>query len=367
MSKHIKTNIANLYYTITSKGLKNYIGMIYKDKQRYKRTFGTVKLIKAKKDLKNFRLEIINQLENFTFNDVFNEYITISKRLQSPKEIKTKLSINSNHLHILSYLNIESIKYTDCQKVINKALDKGLKPKTAKNIKAVIQVVFNFAIKQQYTDNNPATLIEIPKFDNKQYLKINKLQASELFKNILLFENKVIRDIMLFGFHARRLSECLTLQWYQVNLEDGFYTLPAQKNKSKKHLEFSMNDILLKMFKDRYKFALDNDQFSKDDYVFINQNTKTKYSSISKSFKRLKINSNIPVEDFRFHDFRHLFGTYAINELNKTIEEVSHTLGHSGIEVTQMYVTKDKNTSKRVCGDYIDFITSNIKDIDNES
>ena len=363
MSDLVKTPFKNLYYRLNSQGLKVYIAMFYKDKKRYKKTLGVIKLVRAKKELKLYRLDVESQLTDLTYEDVFLEYVDSVRLLQTNKEIKTKISIFNNHLQKISKIDITHIKYMDCQKVINNALDNGLAPKTAKNIKAVIQVVFNFAIKQEYCDSNPATLIEIPKFDNKQYLKISINDAKELYRNILLCPNPVVRDIMILGFHGRRLSECLELQWYQINLDDKFYTLPYQKNKSKKHLEFSMTDTLYSMFKDRYKSALDNDMYSGDDYVFVNPNTLTKYTTITKSFKRVKINSGIPIEDFRFHDFRHLLGTYGINELHKTIEEVSHSLGHSGIEVTQIYVTKNKETAKNVCDSYLNFITSDCKDL----
>ena len=356
MSSLIKTPFKNLYYNITSKGLKSYVAMFYKDKKRHKKTLGVIRLTRAKKELKLFKLDIENQLTDLKFSDVFKEYIDLASSLQSEKEIKTKISIYNNHFVSLYNKNIEFIKYSDCQDIINNALCKGLKPKTAKNIKAVLQVVFTYAIKQQYTDNNPASIVDIPKFDNKQYLKISKIQAKELYKNILLCENDVIRDIMIFGFHGRRLGECLNITWGQVSIKEKYYTLPAQKNKSKKHLEFSMNDTLYFMFKNRFKIALENNTYKQTDYCFINPDTHTKYSTITRSFKRVKINSDIPIKDFRFHDFRHLFGTYSINELNKTIEEVSHALGHSDIVVTQMYLSRDKDTAKRVCGDYMEFI-----------
>ena len=356
MPKLIKTNYPNLYYRLNSKGLKVYVAIVTKDKKRYKKTLGILKLNQAKKQLNYFRLDIESQLSTFTFADVFKEYIDLSLHIQSKKQIDTNRYNFKNHLRSLHNKQIDHIRYSDCQAVINSVLNKGLKPKTAKNIKALIQVVFNFAIKQNYTDHNPALNVVIPKFDNKQYLKISLDQAKELVKQIYLCENSVVRDICIFGLHGRRLGECLDLQWFQVNLCDRTYSLPYQKNKAKRDMQFSLTDSLYDMFKNRYKIALDLDNHSPDDYVFLNPNTLTRYTDISKTFKKIKIASGINPSDFRFHDFRHLLGTYAINELHIPIEAVSHTLGHTNISTTEMYVTKDKDTARVVGESFLNYL-----------
>jgi len=353
MAKLIKSNYPNLYYKINSKKLRIYIAIITIDKKRYKKTLGILTLTQAKRELKSFRLDIETQLSDLTFADIFNEYIDLVEPLQSKKQITTNRYNFKNHLQPLHLKQLAHIKYSDCQDIINSVLAKGLKPKTAKNIKGLIQVVFNFAIKQNYIDHNPATVVEIPRFDNKQYLKINISQAKELYKQIKLCSNTVIRDILIFGLHGRRLGECLNLQWYQINLDEKFVTLPYQKNKAKRDMQFAMTDELYDMFKERYKIALDDDTCSPSDYVFLNPQTFTKYTDISKTFNKIKLASGIEPLDFRFHDFRHLLGTYSINVLNLPIEAVSHTLGHTNITTTQMYVTKNKDTAKRVGESFI--------------
>jgi len=349
----IKTDFKNLYYYYNSKKLKIYVAVIYKDKKRYKKTLGFINITKAKKELNLYRLDVENQSTELTFSDVFKEYMSISILLQSKGELKAKQSYFDNHIKSLHNININHIKYSDVQKVINDIIDKGLALKTAKNVKATIQVVFNFAIKQNYTEHNPATIVIIPSFDNKQYLKISIIQAKKLVENIFLCKNIPVRDIMILGLHGRRLSECLNMQWFQINLDEKFYSLPHQKNKAKKNMQFSMTDTLYSMFKNRYKIALDSDTYSSDDYVFLNPNTLTKYTDISRTFKKVKIASDIEISDFRFHDFRHLLGTYSINELNIPIELVSHTLGHTNIATTEIYITKNKTSSKTVNDSYL--------------
>ena len=63
-------------------------------------------------------------------------------------------------------------------------------------------------------------------------------------------------------------------------------------------------------------------------------------------WKRLLASHNLP--HTRIHDIRHLIGTYSVNHLEIPVEKVSHTLGHTSIEVTQKYITVNPETAKEV-------------------
>ena len=57
-------------------------------------------------------------------------------------------------------------------------------------------------------------------------------------------------------------------------------------------------------------------------------------SNINKSFKKALKKAGI--EDFRFHDLRHTFATYALVR-SKDIRGVQEILGHRNIQTTQKY------------------------------
>ncbi|MEA2092283.1 MAG: site-specific integrase [Campylobacterota bacterium] len=360
--KLIKTDIKSLYYYTNNKDKKVYVGMAYSNKKRYKKTFTTdqmeslAMLIEFKKEIKL----LANQIK---FKDIFKEYLNIATPFQSIKEIKTKISRYENHLKkSLDNMFVADIKYSHLQQIINDVINvKELAPKTAKNIKQLLQVVFEFAVKQQYVNYNPAKEIIIPKFDNKMDLKITLEQARELINNIYCMDNINIRGILIMGLHGRRLGEILNLTWSQVDLEQKIYSLPWSKNKSKKNLQFSMTDWLHTVLLTRKDIAESQNMYEAHQYVFYNPNTMTKYEDISKSWAKIKELSGIPRGDFRFHDFRHLLGTYAIQILENPIEKVSHALGHSSIATTQIYVTRDKQTARTITNGFLNIFFNNLE------
>jgi len=82
-------------------------------------------------------------------------------------------------------------------------------------------------------------------------------------------------------------------------------------------------------------------------YVFPSSVTCRKIQDIRKQFKKLLALAGID-KKMRIHDIRHLVASYSINYLGLSVEEVSYTLGHTSMEVTQRYINPRAEISKKV-------------------
>lgn len=290
-----------------------------------------------------------------TFHELFLEYIEVFKPIQSQSEIINKLNRYKNHIKpIFKNLDIEEIKFKHCQEVCNSVVKvKELSPKTAKNVNIVIQAVYNYAIRNDYTEKNPANYTMIPKFDNKYDIDLKPEQIRDLVSSILEFDNPMYRLIFIFALHGRRKSEILKMQYYQVHLETNTYSIPPQKNKSKKHNTHEMTPLLADSLK---QFLEKRPNIKDDDYIFLNENTNTYIKDIKRPFLKLKEQAGIT--RMRFHDFRHLLGTQSLKK-GVPIEHISQALGHSSIEITQKYITEEPSISKKVVNEMLEeFITT---------
>jgi integrase len=292
-----------------------------------------------------------------TFEQLFLEYIELSEFMQSNHEIINKKNRYENHIKLfLSTKDIQEIKYKDVQLLLNTLIHKKeLSVKTAKNVLSIVQVCFNYAIKNDYIDKNPCTNLIYPKYDNKYDINVSKDDIKSLIDSIFAFENQDYKDIFLVALHGRRKNEILTMQWSQIDLDLKIYNIPPQKNKARKYDYHKMTEELYMMFSRRYNEAKKIGFVRQSDFVFTNPNTLTRYKDVSRPFKKLKAFAGI--KKMRFHDFRHILGTYAIAK-KVPIEHISQALGHSSIEVTQKYITRDSSISKNV----IDSFLSDFKD-----
>ncbi len=291
----------------------------------------------------------LSNMIQVTLNQLFQEYIELIDLLQSEQTIRTKKGYYRKHIkEPYGDKNINDLKYKDFQTLINNLLKSGLKPKTVKNIKDLLQVIYKMAIKLEYTSYNPLLDVELPKFDNKRYFSYSLEHQQKLIKAILNFQEPIYKDIFLFLLHGRRLNEVLSIQWEMIDLNEKIYYIPAKINKAKRNMSYSMTDELFEMLTSNYIQAKKEQKLSIPlGYVFKNPKTGKKFVDLRKAWKRLLKTENLP--HTRIHDIRHLVGTYSINHLEIPIEKVSHTLGHTSIEVTQKYITINPDTARDVC------------------
>jgi len=291
------------------------------------------------------------------FDKLFNEYLEVRGVHQTNTEVLNKINRYEKHIRpFIGKLKIKKIKYRHCQSIVNNVIyTLELSPKTAKNINTIIQTVFNYALFNDYIKNNPAVNVIYPSYDNKYNINISVDQIQTLVTNIMNFDNDLYRDIFIFALHGRRKTEILSMTWGQVDLDSHLYHIPPMKNKNRKHDVHTMTDLLHSMLEERFKQAKEFGKIKDSDYIFLNPYTATRLMDVKRPFMKLKKDSQIT--KFRFHDFRHLLATYTLNIKHKPIEHISQALGHSSIEVTQKYVTKDSSISKAICDELInDFV-----------
>ena len=291
-----------------------------------------------------------------TLNQLFSEYIELIEPLQSEQTIRTKKGYYNKHMkERFGEKCIKELKYKDFQLFVNDLLRSGLKPKTVKNIKDILQVLYKMAIKLEYITYNPLSDIELPKFDNKRHFHYSLEYQQKLIKAIKEFDEPIYKDIFFFLLHGRRLNEVLSLQWNMIDLNKMLYFIPAKINKAKQNMSYKMSKDLFERLSVHYHRAcIDQDTLIPKGYIFLNPKTGRKFVDLRKPWKRLLASQNLP--HTRIHDIRHLIGTYSINHLEIPIEKVSHTLGHTSIEITQKYITANPETSKEVFEKIIDSI-----------
>jgi len=282
-----------------------------------------------------------------TFDNIANEYFELKKSIWSKHTYKTNLSNYNNHIApYLGLKSIDAIHFIEYQRLANTLLERPLKPKTVKNIFVVLSGIVNYAIKMDmYLGKNYLEYVELPEFDNKQYFSTSKELQVKYIRALMSFNEPIYKDIFFFLLHGRRLGEVLGLEWEYIDLEQRIMYLPSAKNKSRKNLQFELTNQQVVILREYEREARQTQKTAMlKGYVFFNPKTLTRYTDIRRAWDRLLYINDLP--KIRIHDIRHLVGTYLINELDISIEHVSHLLGHSSIQVTQRYINPKPSNSK---------------------
>ena len=341
----IKGKVYVAVFTVYGKKYRKILGY---ENDKYK-TNATIAFIK-KENLKN---EIINGnfiSEDMNFHNLWNLYLDhiINSKTCSLKTIQTKTSAYTCHFKdILDKKKISNIKNYDIQQIANKLL-KNKKPKTAHNYISDLSTIFQFAIKHNLINSNPARNIELPKFDNIKVFPLNETESKSLFNTIINYHEPLFKGIFTFLLHGRRKNEVLSITWDMIDLEKKTYTIKYELNKVRKNMTYELSDIL-------YDLLISMED--KKGLVFKSPVTGKQLKNIRYAWYRILKKANIE-KAITIHEIRHLIGETSVNALNSSLEVVAAVLGQTSTRATKRYAKVRKDISANALKDVFDYLRS---------
>jgi integrase len=122
-----------------------------------------------------------------------------------------------------------------------------------------------------------------------------------------------------------RSEELLSLTWDQVSLDRREITLTRTKSSLPRVIPLS--DAAVTVF-----VAMDRHVTSR--HVFCDMSTGARYGSVKKAFRAACRRAKI--ENFRFHDLRHTFASWAVQG-GMDLYRLSRILGHATTQMTARY------------------------------
>lgn len=276
---------------------------------------------------------------NPKMENVLKEYIKwYEKRRKESTTYNLKGTINRYILPFFEGMNIKNVVGRDIMKFHDYLLD-NLAVTTSKAIHRDLVAFFNYAIRMEYVEGNPAS--EVGNITVKEDRNVNFWTLQEFKKFLTVVDNQRYRAMfMLLFYSGARIGEVLALTWSDVDFEDHiidinkrYYrtTINTPKNKSsvrKLKIPNHTVDLIKKLYRRRFK----------DDYFIFGEfykplNQSTVSSQFHKYLDRFIIDGQQTLKRIRLHDFRHSHASYLINR-GYDIQIVSKRLGHSKVSTT---------------------------------
>ncbi|WP_112073993.1 site-specific integrase [Hyphomonas sp. GM-8P] len=201
-----------------------------------------------------------------------------------------------------------------------------------------LSAMLGWAVKRELVESNPC-------------LKINKIQdgardrylttkeAERMFKAIdaLLEEGEITQDqvdcLELIFLTAARASEIKALQWKEVDLERRILKLPPLRHKTggvKKYKSLPLSARCVEILT-----RLSEEADEEAEYVFPSSRSGSDHiKRINHTWE--KIAARAKIKDFRIHDFRHAYASFAINA-GESLKMIGANLGHQRTSTTERY------------------------------
>lgn len=308
------------------KGNNWYIDYYYKGRRKRKKIGPSKKL--AMQVLNDVQLKIakgeylgIYDEKKIPFDEYAKQYLAFSKanKAWSTYKRRDRFSVkNLNSFFKGKYLfeitpqMIEKYKAVRLERVTPASVNREL---------ACLKHMFTKAIEWGFIKANPAKGVKRLKEPpgRLRYLKPEEVVA------LLDVCADHIRPIVVTALNTgMRKSEILNLRWSDVDLRNRKITVINAKNNETRVIP--INQTL-------YQELLTLSEKVKGEYVFSGRNGHP-YGDIKKGFSAALNRAGI--EDFRFHDLRHTFGSHLVMQ-GVDLKTVQQVMGHKDIKMTMRY------------------------------
>lgn len=226
-------------------------------------------------------------------------------------------------------------------------------PRSQSRLISGLKSFFNYLIFEDYRNDTPLELIEVPKTGRKLPDTLSTIEIDSLIQAIDLSTPEGERNkAMLETLYScgLRVSELISLKLSDLFFEEGFIKITGKGNKQRFVPVGKSTIKIVTSYVNQVRVHL-NIQKSFEDTLFLNrrgrQLTRAMVFTIIKNLA-IKINLNKIISP---HTFRHSFATHLL-ENGADLRSIQLMLGHESITTTEVYMHLDRKFLSEVLNNY---------------
>jgi integrase len=102
----------------------------------------------------------------------------------------------------------------------------------ANRVRALVSKIFNFAIVRDIAEHNPAYRVPRPGVENQRDRVLNEAEIRALWKALDQERTDIAALFRLMLLTAQRKGEVFGMAWAELDLEGGWWTIPAERAKN---------------------------------------------------------------------------------------------------------------------------------------
>lgn len=278
--------------------------------------------------------------------DLFISYLAVEKGLAA----NTQEAYSRDLARYLDFLEKQgrrapgSVTSADIALFLGKLKDAGIAPRSRARCLSAIRMFHKFLMIENYSDSNPASIIDAPRTLHKlpEFLVMQEVDA--LFAVCEGSSNEDVRDLaMLELLYATglRVSELINLKLREVNLDAGYLMTMGKGSKERLVPIGESASRRVKAYRELVRYKLD--PAGKNVFLFLSRlgdamSRQAFWNIIKKRASQAGISKNISP-----HTLRHSFATHLL-ENGADLRSVQIMLGHADLSSTQIYthVTRER-------------------------
>lgn len=224
----------------------------------------------------------------------------------------------------------------DIKKLLREIADRA--PIMANRTLSLLRKIFYYALDEEIVDSNPCSRLPLP--GGEELERERALSATELgiviegLTYISSPANDYIRLLILLG---QRPGETLKMEFSEIDIADGWWTIPGLKTKNKLAHRVPLPSSALAILQ-RRKSESNGSRF-----VFPGRDSSAALCDVKRPFEELK---KLTTLDFRLHDLRRTTSSF-LTSMGVARFTVKRLLNHKDSEITAIYDRYSYDKEKR--------------------
>lgn len=263
--------------------------------------------------------------EGKTFKDMAEKFMKEhAPKLSMNMQISYRTSLG-NLMPYFSDFKISQITPKMISSYKAKRYGDGARPATINRELSMLSKAFNLAKEWEWTRENPVSRVCKDKENNERDRWLSVDEEKRLLEN----SPQWLKGIILFALYTGlRRDELLLLTWDRVDLFRKIIIIQESKNGKPRTIPLTQTPLDILTARSKVINL-------KSGLVFPNsKGEKITRNVLAVAFGKAKEKTGI--EDFRFHDLRHCFGS-RLAQRGVDIYTIAKLLGHKDIRMTQRY------------------------------
>ncbi len=286
----------------------------------------------------------------------FRIYLKLERGL-SQNSVDAYLNDVSKLMQYMEFLNLKStlreINKEELQAFLGWLQEFGIPANTQARIISGLKAYFGFLLLEKLIPEDPAQMLEAPKFRRKLPDVLSIYEIDELISSIdgsaaEGMRNKAMMEV-LYGC-GLRVSELINLKISDVNILAEFIKVTGKGNKERiipiGSTALKLISIYISEVRVHVKIKKGN-----EDFLFLNRlGTKLSRVSVFTMIKALANKTGLK-KNISPHTLRHSFATHLV-EGGADLRAIQEMLGHSNITTTEIYTHLDRDYLRGIITQY---------------
>ncbi len=262
-----------------------------------------------------------------TFAEFAEEYLERHAKRRKRSWRKDALALQRDLLPAFGHRRAKAIKRKDVIRVLDAIVERGA-PIQANRTLEILRKIYNWGIARDIVETNPCHMVERPSDENR---RDRVLSDDEIRVMWPVFEQESPLMAAMFKMRvltAQRGGEVAHMRWEDIDLREGWWTIPGEYTKNGLSHRVPLNLQALDLL------AATEERVDNSPWVFPSPSGKGPITVIWKAAKRIRDRTGI---NFVPHDLRRSVASKLTGDLGISRLTVAKILNHTERGVTSVY------------------------------